>query len=206
MSAGKNVWLGLPHCLVCFTLVLLGIGGMTTKATADCADGKKITLYETSVNPDDTESPGQVIVEEVLVVRGEDTEGTLCVSVGSLGFAVEAPADNVTGADSLGYVVEWLSGSPINESFYPDQGPGTPIEAVDGVVWMNFSDLREEALSGSFRLAAMDEAGNQGEFSEAVSVEHPGESSGGCATTSGGDSGPMAFFGLALLVLRLRRV
>ena len=145
-------------------------------------------------------------IVRALVVRGENTEGTLCISVGSLGFAVEAPVDNVTGADSLGDVVEWISGSPTQESFFTDQGPGTPIEAVDGVVWLNFSDRREDALSGSFCLAAMDEAGNQGEFSEALVVEHPGESSGGCATTSGGDFGLMAFFGLTLLVLRLRRV
>ncbi|MBN2498302.1 MAG: hypothetical protein JXR96_27170 [Deltaproteobacteria bacterium] len=191
-----------------FLFILCAFSLVKNPARADCFEGKNTIVHQVENDPGDTSPPGQVTLESIEVVRGQEVEGTLCLSIGSLGFLVEPAAGDVDEESSLGYLVEWLSGSPETDRFVEGQGPGVALRSVDGVVWLNFLDRREEPLSGAFRIAAVDEAGNQGPFSNEVVAEHLGVSSGGCSTAGGGSSGlpgVFAVFGLGVLLLRTRQ-
>ncbi|MBN2493200.1 MAG: hypothetical protein JXR96_01310 [Deltaproteobacteria bacterium] len=203
----KSVCLRTFCCCGVFLSVLCGFSPLENPARADCFEGKTTVVHQVENDPDDTSPPGRVTLEKIEVHRGQDVEGTLCLSIGALGFFVEPAAEDVDEESSLGYVVEWLSGSPETDRFIEGQGPGAALRAIDGVVWLNFMDGREEPLSGTFRIAAVDEAGNQGPFSNEVVAEHPGVSSGGCSSSGGGSFGlvgAFTFLGVGILLVRRR--
>jgi hypothetical protein len=167
----------------------------------DCRSGVPIEPYAFVVDPQDTSRPARVVVTDTEVIRGSDTEGTLCISIGSIGFSVTPPEDDRTAGDLLGYVVSLRSGSIDEQAFVEGLGAEHPIEANDGVVWVNFDDRPREDLIAEFTLAAMDEAGNIGQESLPVQIE-AGAIDTGCNTAGSSGCAPGA---IVLIVVWLVR-
>ncbi len=193
------------------TWILAGAGlalllGWPQAARADsCSNARPMVPLMVVVQPEQPTAPGRVVILSHELVRGPDTSGTKCISTGSLGFQVQAPADDQTPPDQLGYLLELTD--PADEwgrfSLYLEGADGDPVpfKATDGWVWFNFSDRPERSVDWTFRLAAVDEEGNQGEWSEPINITHPGKDFG-CAT---GGAGGSLMFGLLCLALLRRR-
>jgi len=189
------------HLLVALVFACAGF----QPARADsCSNARPMVPVLVTVLPDQPTAPGQVVILSHKLIRGPDTSGKKCLSTGSLGFEIQAPGDDETPADRLAYLLEMVE--PAEDWFkfgqhLIDADEPSPIEALDGWVWFNFTDMPEEPVDWTFRLAAVDEDGNQGEWSEPIDVTHPGKDFG-CAT--GGGSGSLVL-GLLCLALLWRR-
>lgn len=187
-----------PALLLAATLIA---SAWAQSAQADkCSNARPIVPLMVVVQPEQPGAPGKVEILAHDLDRGPNTSGLKCVSVGSLGFQVQAPADDETPPERLGYLLTlepadawWRFGDHLI-----DRDDPRPLESTDGWVWFNFDDMPEEPVDWTFRLAAVDEDGNQGEWSEPVQVIHKGMNFG-CATGSGhGSLGLLLWVGLAL--------
>ncbi len=168
-----------------------------------CSNARPMVPITVVPQPQAQIAPGQVEVLSTDLDRGPNTEGTLCIAVGSLGFQVSAPEDDLTPPGALGYVLEMVEPEEdwwrFEDNLGFDEEPA-PLLAEDGWVWFNFFDMPEDPVEWTFRLAAVDTDGNQGEWSQPITVSHPGKDFGGCATGGGGGS-PLGSMVLLLLGL-----
>jgi len=151
----------------------------------------------------DTEAPGVVNITNTDIIRGSDTEGTLCISVGSIGLFIDPPTDNVSQPIELGYLVEVGSEHSFHFQLeFPSDEP-VPVKAVDGVVWVNFIDKPAELFDAEFTVSAVDKAGNISEKSSPIRVTDSGTGSG--CSTAGSGSVSLVFLLLTTLWIQKRR-
>lgn len=181
---------------ISFALTLILACAWTQTAQADsCSNARPMVPMMVVVQPAEPVAPGKVELISTDLDRGPDTKGTLCISVGSLGFEVSAPGDDYTPPDKLGYLIEMLEPADDwwrfeHHLMFTDEP--TPLQADEGWVWFNFDDMPEEPVDWTFRLAAVDEDGNLGEWSDPINTTHKGMDFG-CATAAGGESVGMVF-------------
>lgn len=187
------------------------LGAAPRAEAVACYNGKEIAELEIIPDDQDTRPPGTVTILDTEIIRGEDTTGTLCVSVGSLGFTIEPPTDDVSAGHQLGYLVEIVSeeGFPVylfsmNAETIPEPGETIPVKAEGDVVWVNFYDRPKKTLDATFTLAAVDQAGNVSEKSSPVRITDPGIG-GGCSTTGQGSASTVLLLAVACWFTLRRR-
>ena len=165
-----------------------------------CPSGKIniLLVVDEEKKETDTTPPDKVSIESVEIIRGEDVSGTLCVSVGMIGFKIGSAKDNMTQPDSMGFQVELVSGAdPGRVSTYNEEG----------TLWVNFGDNRTKPIDFTFRIASVDQAGNAGEWSSPIKVTHPGiNDGGGCASVAlGGHSAILLLLLLGITACWVRK-
>jgi len=175
----------------------------------DCKGGKNniLLVVDEEQKNSDTVSPDKPVIGSVEVIRGEDVTGTLCVSVGMLGFKLIEARDNMTLQDSMGFYVELVSGDdPKRVSTYNEEGP---IMAEEGTLWVNFGDDRTKPIDFTFRIASVDQAGNVGEWSSPIKVTHPGikanKDGGGCSSVATSDRSIILLMLVLIVAIYWRR-
>jgi len=168
----------------------------------DCNPGKTIITHEVVQNEGDTEAPGVVGILNTDIIRGDNTDGTLCISVGSIGFFIEPPTDNESQQNELGYLVEIESVNSFHFALFLDSDGPVPVKAIDGVVWVNFNDKPKELFDAEFTISAVDKAGNISEKSSPIRLTDSG-TGGGCSTAGSG-SGSLILLLLTALWIQKR--
>jgi hypothetical protein len=166
----------------------------------------------------DQEPPAAIEGVRVAISRGRGPErhgcqsrATSCDDIGRWRLYFRPPVDDQSGPDDLGYVVELVSGRVpgqpelepgdlITDAVGPSYG-STPEEATLAFDWIDGATDKQESLSFTVVVRAVDRAGNLGDASDPVRVRHAGDS--GCAmgrgrTTFGGLMMAFALGGLAL--------
>ena len=173
---------------------------LTEFSTANaCRSGVEVVLH--NIDNDemlvDTTAPGKVRILDTSIIREDEPPGSLCLGIGSLGFNIEAPSDDRTPTGEMGYIIKHPDGE-LDKRFTMLSEEG-PYRAVDNWIWLNFSDNSANEFSHEFIISAVDLAGNEGEDSDVVLVEHAGNV--GCSTASTGKD-----FGMLSLLLFLMGV
>lgn len=134
---------------------------------------------------------------------GCETAATSCDDIGAFTLTFEAPSDNLSQPENIGYVIELVDGSL-------PSGVTLPAEPVrrnsSGELFFAFKDDSTDlkALNFSLRLTPIDEAGNLGPSTDPIRFSDPGDT--GCNVAGAPSVGSALTYGLlALLILAARR-
>lgn len=152
----------------------------------------------------DTTPPGTPVLGTPEFFRRPDlsrcNDPSSCAGSGTIGVALDAPADDRTPGAEMGYVFEVTGGTlPANMNL-----PEAPVRAdTEGVIWFLFSD-DDQSIDVTLSVRAMDLGGNLG-APATVRLTHPGDVGcvgGGTGNDAGGCSaGTRAGLGTAAMVL-----
>ena len=164
----------------------------------------------------DGTAPGIITNLTYEVERGEQSGGcggqsSSCDDLGILQLHVTAPEDDLTAQDDLGYRVKVVDGAPPEGSSLPEDGATAfrgwgETRSSFTYVWIEDEGVAGEPFRFAVKVAAVDRAGNVGEWSEAFVIEDPGDNVFGCAV--GGGTGEGRGLGLLFgvgVAIRLRR-
>lgn len=146
-------------------------------------------------NRDDEIGPGQAIVRDVIVSRGYRSAfgvSTACDDRGLLSVVLVVPEDDQSAKENLGYRLRETTPLP-DGLVLPDI-----VRAKDGVIdviWFDGQEQTQEGFEFDLQVAAVDEAGNFGEFSDPFRVSDRGTILGCSATET-----PSSLIALFLLL------
>ena len=157
----------------------------------------------------DTKAPSAIGEITYTVQRGRDpnggcgrsTEGSSCDDVGGISVHLGEATDDRTTQDELGYRVEVVTGNAPADSTWPTSA----VRAVDQTLYFHWVDGNhddQDALDFTFRIRAVDRAGNEGPPSD-VRIRHDGDDGGGCRMARGVDVS-WALIAAVLLGLHVR--
>lgn len=193
--------------VVCASLVVLGA---SPSAACDFSPPPSYVLDPSEVGVDKT-APSAIGETTHSVTRGRGPERSACSEtssscddIGGIQLYVSEVSDDRTSVDELGYRVELIAGHL--PGFTP---PTTPVGAYNGnqlfFHWSDDAEDEQESIDVTFRIRAVDLAGNEGPPRE-VRVRDDGRS-GGCRIATSSVDVSLPLFGVlgALLWALARR-